>query len=219
MSAERAVEKIIAAINKRIAGIAPFRAVVSSLSAGKVLIIRQGAATADTQAYARLAGFDLAVNDEVLCVNLSGQAIVLGKIQRAAPSNLAVPMLNTPVIKIDRNNTNFTNTDTVNDADAGSTTIVLPAGTWTIYAMGSAVCFHSAVADFQVKVSINADVGASSTLATGSAAGDRVTINPVHSVAGIGSGTITCKLVFHSATAGTMTVDTSSLFVIATRTA
>jgi hypothetical protein len=86
MSITNAIDKLDAMMKKRIALIAPFRATVTGLSAGMVTIQRLDAATADNQLYARLAGFTLAVNDEVFCLNLFGQPFVVGKLQRAAPT-------------------------------------------------------------------------------------------------------------------------------------
>jgi hypothetical protein len=163
----------------------PFRATVDSLSAGKVLILREGAVANDDQLYARLTGFDLTAGDEVLCVNLGGQAIVLGKIQRSAPSSLAVPYLANTVYKVDRDNTNYTNTDTSNDADAVSTTITLPTGTWSIHASGGVTAFHSSTGGITVALSLNASVGATSTAAAGPTAGDRYSVTAVNTVTGV----------------------------------
>lgn len=86
MSVSAAIAKLDAFVDRRVAEVAPFRATVTAIGSGLVQIQRQGAATAGTQSYARCVGFNLAVNDEVLCVNLSGQPVVIAKIQRAAPA-------------------------------------------------------------------------------------------------------------------------------------
>lgn len=220
MSAAKTVEKILESIERRIATAAPFRAVVDSLSAGKVAIIREGSDDADTQLYARLAGFDLVAGDEVLCINLGKQAVVLGKLQRAAASGLSLPMLNFPIIKWDQSNTNFTNTDTANDADAISTTIVLPTGTWTLYGIGGTVASHSAVANQRCRISLDGTLGDETQIGSATNPIDsRVSLTAGGSKTGVTSGTKTCKMVFKSATVGTMTVDFSWIQITAVRTA
>jgi len=86
MSITAAVAMIETLVNQKIGSVTPFSATVDSLSGGKVAIKRLGAVNAESQLYARLAGFKLAVNDEVICLNYLGNAFVLGKVQRSAAS-------------------------------------------------------------------------------------------------------------------------------------
>lgn len=66
------------------------RGTVSTLSAGKVTVIRVGNVAADSELYGRIAGFNLAASDEVALLSLGGSSIVLGKIQRVAPTAYAL---------------------------------------------------------------------------------------------------------------------------------
>ena len=90
MSVAAAIQRLQQFIEDRVNDVAPFRATVTSVSGGLVGIKRQGATTADTRTYARTAGIAVAVNDEVLCVPLSGQPVIIARLQRSAPALLPV---------------------------------------------------------------------------------------------------------------------------------
>lgn len=116
-------------------------------------------------------------------------------------------------------NADHTNTDTANRADAVSMSIVLPDGTWTLYGVGGGVSYHSATASHLLGVSLDGTDGSGASVSS-VPAGDRVSVTAVSSKAGvIGGGSVTCKIGFRSSTAGTMTMDSSWIQVIAIRTA
>lgn len=75
-------------IEKRAAKLEPFRATVKAVGTGLVTIRRPEASADDDEEYARVAGFTLQVNDEVLCLPTSGKPVVIGRLQRAAITDL-----------------------------------------------------------------------------------------------------------------------------------
>ena len=79
------IEKLI---DKRVERYAPFRAVVKAVGTGVVTIRRVGASANDSEEYARVAGFTLQVDDEVVCIALNGKPVVIGRLQRAAITDL-----------------------------------------------------------------------------------------------------------------------------------
>lgn len=80
------MERMDQLLTRRIDEVRPFRATVASVSGGMVTIKRPGVTTAETELRARVVGYDLAVNDEVLCVVVNGKPVVVGQVQRAAPT-------------------------------------------------------------------------------------------------------------------------------------
>lgn len=88
MSVSAAVRAITALVDDKLERVKPFRAIVTSVSGGLVGIRRPEATTASTATYARLAGSQIQVGDEVLCVNVGTFPIVLQKIQRSAPASV-----------------------------------------------------------------------------------------------------------------------------------
>jgi hypothetical protein len=89
MSVSAAVSMIEALVNTKIGSALPFSATVTDVGSGTVQIKRLGATTPDSPRYAKLAGWKLAVGDEVICLNFLGAAFVLGRVQRSAPSTVA----------------------------------------------------------------------------------------------------------------------------------
>ena len=83
---EDAARKSRDRLNKAIDSTAPFLAVVTGQSAGKVTIRDLRATTGATELYARLPGFALANDDVVVCIKVSGKPVVLGLAQKAAPT-------------------------------------------------------------------------------------------------------------------------------------
>ncbi len=79
------IEKLI---DRRIDRVAPFRAVVKAVGTGVVTIRRTGALANDGEEYARVAGFTLQVDDEVLCQLINGKPVVVGRLQRGAITDL-----------------------------------------------------------------------------------------------------------------------------------
>lgn len=90
MSVELAVRTLLDRVDKRIAPVKPFRAIVTSVSGGLVGIRRPEAASGGTALHAKIAGFGVAVGDEVLCVNLGKFPIIIGKIQRVAQTGVVL---------------------------------------------------------------------------------------------------------------------------------
>lgn len=84
MSASDAVSIIKRYVSQRIEAAAPFRAVVTAVSGSLITIRRVGTTSADTLAYASCPRFSLAVNDEVLCVMLGKQPVIIERIGRTA---------------------------------------------------------------------------------------------------------------------------------------
>jgi hypothetical protein len=61
---------------------------VKAVGTGVVTIRRVGASANDSEEYARVAGFNLQVDDEVVCIALNGKPVVIGRLQRAAITDL-----------------------------------------------------------------------------------------------------------------------------------
>lgn len=81
--------RLDALVAKRVAQVEPFRAVVKSVTGGGLVTIRRVESAADdAEEYARVAGFTLAVNDEVVCILVAGKPVVVGRLQRTAISDL-----------------------------------------------------------------------------------------------------------------------------------
>lgn len=86
-----AIKKLYQYVDQRVEDVRPFRAIVTGQSSGMVQIRRLHSSTAETALRARVAGFDLTTNDEVLCVPMAdGIPIVVGKVQRSTPTSHAV---------------------------------------------------------------------------------------------------------------------------------
>ncbi len=68
----------------------PFIALAGTQTDGRLTIRRVTEATARSEQYARLAGFDVAVGDEIVCLIIGGKPLVLGKLQRTTPVNLSL---------------------------------------------------------------------------------------------------------------------------------
>lgn len=85
---EAAIKKLYQYVDTRVDGVRPFRAIVTGQSSGMVQIRRIHATTAETALRARCRGFDLATNDEVLCLPMAdGLPVVVEVLQRASPSS------------------------------------------------------------------------------------------------------------------------------------
>lgn len=84
MSIESAIKEIERAMDKRIDQAASFRGIVTAVDGSRITIRRVGATTADSAYYASCSRFLLAVNDEVLCVMLGKQPVVIDVISRSA---------------------------------------------------------------------------------------------------------------------------------------
>jgi hypothetical protein len=74
------------AIDRAVARIKPYRALVHSTSNGKVKIQPLESLTPLDESFAQLAGFKLEADDEIAVLELNNQPFVLGKIQRSTPT-------------------------------------------------------------------------------------------------------------------------------------
>jgi len=84
---DSAIRKLYQYVDAQIADVRPFRAIVTGQSSGMVQLRRTYATSGETALRARCVGFDLATNDEVLCLPMAdGLPVVVAKLQRATPS-------------------------------------------------------------------------------------------------------------------------------------
>lgn len=123
------------------------------------------------------------------------------------------------VVAHNTDSTDFTNTSTTTPADAVTVAVVLPAGTWTLYAFGGISAYHSASSStWRCLVRVDGTDGNEASI-TPVVAGDRASMNATGAKAGVGGGaTRTVAVRFYSSSAGTMTCDSSWVFVVALRT-
>lgn len=98
----------------------PFRATVTAVDGGFVTIRREGATTADTEQYARCASGTVRAGDEVLCVRLGTQTVVVDAINRTAGGT-------TTFTKFAAAGTSGTLADSTGNEDAGLIKLV-PGG-------------------------------------------------------------------------------------------
>lgn len=80
---DNALQRIGQMLDDRLRARDPFRAIVTGVSDGMVTIRRLEATTGETELRARLPGWNLAADDEVLCLPVSGKPVILGPIQRS----------------------------------------------------------------------------------------------------------------------------------------
>ncbi len=107
------IEKMV---DKRVERVSAFRAVVKAVGTGVVTIRRVSASADDVEEYARVAGFQLQVNDEVLCQPIAGKPVVIGRLQRGAITDLDLTVQDLTV------------TGTLTGGGAGATGPTGPAG-------------------------------------------------------------------------------------------
>jgi len=90
MNSERSIPvQIKEIVQEALAEVTPYRAIVTGGSSGMVQFRPIEAATGSTQLYARIAGFALAVSDEIMVVGRKNP-IIYGKIQRATATSFAL---------------------------------------------------------------------------------------------------------------------------------
>ncbi len=77
-------------ITYQLAQFRPFIALAGTQTTGRMAIRRVTEATAGTEQYARLAGFNAVVDDEIVCLIVGGKPLVLGKLQRTAAGSFVV---------------------------------------------------------------------------------------------------------------------------------
>lgn len=85
---DAAINALYRYVDQRVADVRPFRAIVIGQASGMVQVRRIGdPGSGETALRARVAGADLATNDEVLCTPVAGGIpVVVGKLQRSRPS-------------------------------------------------------------------------------------------------------------------------------------
>jgi uncharacterized Zn ribbon protein len=108
-------------------------------------------------------------------------------------------------------------TSTTVYATALSTNITLPAGTWTVNAIGGLLCTHSASGTVNVQTVIAGDAGTARAISGVSSSSPNMVVD--NAVKGGQSGTITCLIQYKSSTAGTTAAKNPWITIIAERTA
>ncbi len=79
---DTAIQRITKTIDRRVAGISPFRAIVTGTSGNLTYIRRLTSATADAEPYAKATGDTFTAGDEVVCLPLNGKPVIVGKVRR-----------------------------------------------------------------------------------------------------------------------------------------
>ena len=89
-----AIKKLYQYVDQQVGGVRAFRAIVTGTSSGMVTIRRLDSTSGETALRARVEGFDLANDDEVLCVPMAdGIPVIVGKVQRGTPTDpLTLPV-------------------------------------------------------------------------------------------------------------------------------
>ena len=77
-----AIRNLQRSVDRRVADVVPFRAIVSSVSGDQTFIQRLGTTVADAEPYAKSTADTFAPGDEVLCLPLNGKPVIIGKIRR-----------------------------------------------------------------------------------------------------------------------------------------
>lgn len=216
MSVAAAIQRLQQLIEDRITGVAAFRAIVTGVSGGLVTIRRLDATTADTKAYASVAGFDVAVDDEVLCIPLGGQPVIVGRILRSGSD-----WSGQQYVKADSQlaSDTATSTDTTNYVDAMTFTLAVPNGTYTVTAVGSILAQHSATDRVTVRTQVEATALNSHQLYCPNSgdAYNRLEASGTSTPFVVADGGLTAYVKYRPHDAGTATVTNPSLLVIATR--
>ena len=224
----------------------PWRAKVNASSSGLTTVKPDITGTALDEQFARIAGFKLSPDDEVMVLPFGGSHIVVGEIERAIPASrtLDAPLvieggltatgvtssgvLSATDIVGTSFNSPFIHTEAQSASDAASTTntatysealvdpITLPAGTWTVYAIGSVALTHSAGGTANMLIDINGDNGTARAVAAHATVHQHIASEHILSSQ---SGTINVKVKFKSSTAGTTAARNPWLLVMAKRTA
>ena len=79
---DNAISRITQTIDKRVAAVTPFRAIVTGTSGNLTTIKRLNATTADAELYAKATADTFIAGDEVLCLPVNGKPVILGKVRR-----------------------------------------------------------------------------------------------------------------------------------------
>lgn len=88
------IRRIFQRIDHAVESVRPFRAIVIGQSDGMVQIRRLHSTSGETALRARVVGFDIDTNDEVVCLPMAdGIPLIVGRVQRATPSGvLGLPL-------------------------------------------------------------------------------------------------------------------------------
>lgn len=236
---DQAIQKLYRYVDASIDGVRPFRAVVIGQADGMVQIRRLVASTGETALRARCVGFDLVTDDEVLCLPMAdGIPVVVGKLQRAAPSGLSLtpnltlygdlvaddvivktlnsPFSEEPIVSNSAVGASTTSTS-VYSINVQNTSFDLPTGTWTVHAWGGGLFAHS---DDNGAVRVHLQVGNDAGTALVAACRQ----DPGRSYVGIGnaatnqSGSIEIRLEYRPNASGTAYAGGGWLMAIAYRT-
>jgi hypothetical protein len=225
MSIAQAIADINTAIRKGDESVTAFRATVTAVDGGLISIIRDGFTAADTEKYASVTRFPLAVNDVVMCLPLgvAGKPVIIDVIRRTAG---VYPAADSPRLYASGTTTapagspDASTTSTTTYATAFSDTWTLPAGTWAVYGFGSCSFIHSGsgAVDFYVETN-----GGGALTRTPNISSSVYTRWDDHvsgaSVSSDGSTGTTIKLLYRSNTAGTTTPQAPKIVLTAYRTA
>lgn len=172
---DQAIRKLYGYVDQRIDSVRPFRAVVTGQSNGMVQIKRlTDSGTGETVLNARVAGFDLATDDEVLVIQIPdwpslgarSSYVVLGPLQRATPTSYTAAALKAPGVPTylapTVSDTPTTASNTSNSAYEVNVTqsVALPAGTYTVYAEAGGCFAHSDVnGSVRIHLQVGSDAG------------------------------------------------------------
>lgn len=202
---------------------------IGTQSAGLVTIQRVESTLPDGESYGRLKGFATADQDYVLCLEMrGGGTVVLGPLQNTAPTGYTLDApLTANVVSSDTLSyvvsasaaVVATTTATATYQNAYTLTITLPAGTWTVNALGWLSVMHSATANANLWITINGStvVGARNTPTNATT----YQVGMCHQqVTGItGGGTIDIVLQYKGSAAGTTSATNPALMLNLQRTA
>jgi hypothetical protein len=147
---------------------------VSAIEDGKVVLTDLASGDVYAQAYPRLVGPAIGIGDEVLVQEVPGigpgsgsTRVVLGKLQRTAPSSIAfeVPLAGQPREIADDLGT-ITEADSSGDTSAYVTALTvawpdLPDGTYRVVADGSLLAAHTAADRVNLRVMVGGSAGGS----------------------------------------------------------
>lgn len=214
---DSAIRKLYGYVDQRIDSVRPFRAVVTGQSNGMVQIKRlTDSGTGETVLNARVAGFDLATDDEVLVIQIPdwpslgarSSYVVLGPLQRATPTSYTAAALKAPGVPTylapTVSDTAVTGSNTSNTAYEVNVTqsVVLPAtGTYTVYAEAGGCFAHSdANGSVRIHLQVGSDAGTARIVACAQTTG-RSELTIANHATGQ-SGTITVALEYRPNSSG-----------------
>lgn len=221
---DAAIQAIYRYVDTRVESVRPFRAIVIGQANGMVQIRRIGdPGGGETALRARVAGFDLETNDEVLCSRVTdGIPVVVGKLQRSVPSaaltypGSAAFVYAPPPVVVDGAVTG-SNSSTSTYAVNVQTSITLPGGTWDVYAWGGGLYYHSSANDVvRVHMQIGSDAGDALTSPCPSSS-SRMYVGIANHATGQ-SGSIDVKQEYRPNASGTAYAGGGWLMVVAFRT-